>query len=66
MSTPGQLTLSQKFHIQALKDEIKSASREALERTVVDLVSQMYCKNNLVKHLLSRDVQGLEPEIGLE
>ncbi|NEZ65617.1 phycobilisome degradation protein NblA [Leptolyngbyaceae cyanobacterium CCMR0082] len=52
MDMPGQLTLEQQFQLQILKEQVRNLSHEDAQKYVVEIMRQMFVKDNLVKHLL--------------
>jgi uncharacterized protein YllA (UPF0747 family) len=52
MDKPGDLTLEQQFQLQVLKEQVRNLSHEDAQNYVVEMMRQMFVKDNLVKHLL--------------
>ena len=54
MDFPIELTLEQKFRLQALKEQVSSLTQEEAQTYLLEVLRQMMVKDNLVKHLLKQ------------
>ena len=56
MDMPGQLTLEQQFQLQILKEQVRNLSHEDAQNYVVEVMRISMVRENLVKHLIKKDV----------
>lgn len=54
-----ELSLAQKFELKRITDEVTKLSREQLENSVIDLVTQAYAYRNAVTSLMMPDAATL-------
>ena len=53
---PGALTMEQQFKLKVIHDQVGSLSLEQAQEMVVEMMRQMFVKDNLVKDLLMKKI----------
>jgi hypothetical protein len=54
MEFPTQLSVEQQFHLQTLKEQVKSLSQQEAQDFLLEVLRQMMVKDNLVRHLIKQ------------
>ncbi|MCG8366515.1 MAG: NblA/ycf18 family protein [Pseudanabaenales cyanobacterium] len=56
MDIPMDLSLEQKFKLKLYEEEVKGLSPEESQQFLLEVLRQLMVKDNMVKHLLRKNV----------
>ena len=56
MDIPMELSLEQKFKLKLYEEEVKGLSPEESQQFLLEVLRQLMVKDNMVRHLLSKNV----------